>query len=286
MKFSVIVPCYNQAQYLFGLLDNVAMTTRHEHEVIIINDGSTKARTKEMIDRLMPAGAHQKIVVIHQKNKGLASTRNIGINKAKGEFIQFLDSDDVLVTGKLDRQADLMERDHLDIAIDEYVLADDDLCDITPSHDVVGSYEITAVQIARKWERGMSIPIHCPLIRRKSLGKLRFAEGARAKEDFIFWLQFFAEPRQYAFTGIVGAIYRVHAASMTRADNTGSGFQWLNAIREIGKRVPEAFDEQTTSEALDHFNRFYLRFFYEKDARFNKNVFGVYLQNVLEESGR
>jgi glycosyltransferase involved in cell wall biosynthesis len=278
MKFSIIVPCFNQAQYLFGLLDNVANATRQEHEVIIINDGSTKARVKEMIDRLEPAAPHQTIVRIHQKNKGLASTRNVGLGKARGEFIQLLDSDDMLVAGKLDRQALVMEEGKLDIAIDEYMLADEDLCDFKPSHDVVGAYDLTVENIARQWERGMSIPIHCPLIRKKSLGRIRFGEHMRAKEDWLFWMLFFEKPKKYAFTGVVGAIYRVHQASMTRADDTRNGFQWLNAIKEASSRIPEAFDDQSKKEAIDHFNNYYIRSFYDRDREFNKHLFRPFLK--------
>lgn len=286
MKFSIIVPCYNQAQYLYGLLDNVANATKESHEVIIINDGSPKARVKEIIDRLQPAGGHQTIVRIHQKNKGLASTRNVGLGKAVGEFIQFLDADDMLVTNKLDRQAALMDEEDLDIAIDEYMIGDENLCEFKPSHDVVGAYELTASEIAKRWERGMSIPIHCPLIRRKSLGKIRFAERMRAKEDFVFWMLLLEKKKKFAYTGIVGAIYRVHDASMTRADNTGNAVQWLGAIREASKRLPAVFDEETKAAAVDHFNSYYLRFFYEREPDFNKKLFQPFLQQMMAEASK
>lgn len=284
MKFSVIVPCYNQAQFLFGLLDNVAVATAQQHEVIIINDGSVKPRTRELIDRLEPAGPHQSIVRIHQKNVGLASTRNVGLGKSKGDFIQFLDADDMLVPGKLDRQAELMERDGLDIVIDEYMLGDDDLCTFWPSDDVLLDYDLTAAEIARKWERGMSIPVHCPLIRRKSLGQLRFADNMRAKEDWLFWMSFFEKPRKSALTGVVGAIYRTHAASMTRADKTGQALQWMTATRVAHEKMPGAFDDEALTLAVEHFNAFYVRFFYEKDSQFNKNLFSGYLRELASNS--
>lgn len=283
MKFSVIVPCYNQAQYLFGLLDNVASATTGEHEVIIINDGSTKPRTQELIDRLSPAGPHQTLVRIHQDNIGLASTRNVGLDHAQGEFIQFLDADDMLVSGKLDRQSALMDEYGLDIIIDEYMLGDNDLCTFVPSGDRLSSYDLTAASIAKTWERGMSIPIHCPLIRRKSLGRLRFAEDMRAKEDWIFWMSFFLEKRKYAFTGIVGAIYRDHGASMTRADKTGQAYQWMVATKEAAAKMPDAFDNEAEAMAIDRFNKFYLRFFYERDPNFNKNLFGPFLREITRQ---
>ncbi|MDO6965500.1 glycosyltransferase family 2 protein [Rhizobium alvei] len=283
MKFSIIVPCYNQSQYLFGVIDNIAKSTQHDHEVIIINDGSTKPRTVEMLEKLSPAGSHQHLVKINQENMGLANTRNVGLNKARGEFIQFLDADDMLVAGKLDRQAALMDREELDIAIDEYLIGDENLCEFRNGDHKLCDYVLTLENIALEWERGMSIPVHCPLIRRSSLGNIRFGSDMRAKEDWLFWMLFFAEPRRYAFTGVVGAIYRVHASSMTRSDNRSNGLQWLKAIEKSRILLSDGFGDGETSAAIKHFNDFYLKHYYINDGAFNKSLFGNYLRNIVED---
>ena len=91
---SVIVPAYNVAKWLPRCLDSILAQTHHNIEVIVIDDGSTD-ETPQIIDAY--ADRDQRIVAIHQSNRGLAETRNIGIRKAKGAFVGFVDGDDEII---------------------------------------------------------------------------------------------------------------------------------------------------------------------------------------------
>lgn len=90
-KFTVIIPVYNVAAYLAKCIDSVLKQEFKQYEVILIDDGSTD-ESGTICDKF--AEQDKRIVVIHQKNKGLSAARNIGIENAKGEYILFLDSDD------------------------------------------------------------------------------------------------------------------------------------------------------------------------------------------------
>lgn len=89
--FTVIIPVCNVANYLTQCVDSVLKQDFKHYEVILINDGSTDESGK-ICDEF--AKQDTRIVVIHQKNKGLSAARNMGIENAKGEYILFLDSDD------------------------------------------------------------------------------------------------------------------------------------------------------------------------------------------------
>ena len=89
-KVSVIIPCYNQGQYIDEAVDSVLKQTYQDFEIIIINDGSTDEYTNKILkDYNKP-----KTKVIHTTNQGLASARNNGIKEANGEYILPLDADD------------------------------------------------------------------------------------------------------------------------------------------------------------------------------------------------
>lgn len=89
-KVSVIIPCYNQGQYLDEAVESVLAQTYQNFEIIIVNDGSTEPYTNQILkDYNKP-----KTVVIKTENYGLASARNTGIKVAKGEYILPLDADD------------------------------------------------------------------------------------------------------------------------------------------------------------------------------------------------
>jgi glycosyltransferase involved in cell wall biosynthesis len=90
-KVSIIVPCYNQAQYLNEALQSVLYQTYTNWECIIVNDGSSD-NTEELAQKWISRDS--KFFYLYQENGGLSSARNYGIEKAKGEFILPLDADD------------------------------------------------------------------------------------------------------------------------------------------------------------------------------------------------
>lgn len=97
-KVSVIIPVYNTEQYVQQTVESIVQQTLQDIEIIIINDGSTD-NSLAMINLL--AQKDQRINVYSQANQGLSVTRNNGIKRAKGEFIYFMDSDDLLESDTL-----------------------------------------------------------------------------------------------------------------------------------------------------------------------------------------
>ncbi len=91
MKFSIIVPAYNVAQYIEECVESILKQDYDTYEVIIIDDGSTD-ETSKIIDKI--AGKSERVKVIHQENCGASSARNMGIENASGDYILFLDGDD------------------------------------------------------------------------------------------------------------------------------------------------------------------------------------------------
>ena len=89
--FSIIIPCYNQANYLVDCLDSLLMQSFKEWEAIVINDGSTD-NTKEVA--ALYTEKDNRIKLIDQHNQGLSAARNSGIKNAKGKRLIFLDADD------------------------------------------------------------------------------------------------------------------------------------------------------------------------------------------------
>ena len=99
MKISIIIPCFNQAEYLEDAIESAYNQSYPPHEIIVVDDGSTDG-SGEIAERYMfkqfPL-LDSPVKVIHQVNKGLASARNAGIAMATGDFILPLDADDMLM---------------------------------------------------------------------------------------------------------------------------------------------------------------------------------------------
>lgn len=107
MLVSVIIPAYNSEKYISDAINSVLSQTYQDHEVIVVNDGS-KDNTERIIKPYL-----KRITYLYQDNKGSAEARNTGIKASKGEYIAFLDSDDVWSPEKLSLQVKFLN-DHPD----------------------------------------------------------------------------------------------------------------------------------------------------------------------------
>lgn len=93
-KVSVIIPVYNNAQYLSECIESVIKQTLKEIEIIIVNDGSTDIKAIEILYNY--AKKDNRIKLVHKKNTGYGHTMNIGLSKATGEYIGIVESDDYI----------------------------------------------------------------------------------------------------------------------------------------------------------------------------------------------
>lgn len=92
---SIIIPVYNTEKYVEKCLDSIITTKMNNYEIIIVNDGSTDNSLK-ICEEYKAKFNKKNIIIINSKNKGVSNARNIGINIARGKYIMFIDSDDIL----------------------------------------------------------------------------------------------------------------------------------------------------------------------------------------------
>jgi len=98
---SVIIPVYNGERYVEETIRSVFDQTLQDFEIIILNDGSTDS-SAEIIKRLQQED--NRIIYIPKTNSGVSDTRNMGISKASGKYLAFLDADDVWKPGNLEKK--------------------------------------------------------------------------------------------------------------------------------------------------------------------------------------
>ena len=129
VKISVIVPVYNVEKYLRQCLDSVINQTFSDIEIICINDGSTDNSLRILEEY---SKKDNRIVLLNQKNSGAGVARNKGVELAKGEYIQFLDSDDYFEPDLLEKMLNKAISFNSDIVVCSYKKVDD-LGNITES---------------------------------------------------------------------------------------------------------------------------------------------------------
>ena len=129
---SIIIPLYNSEKYISETIHSALNQTWSNKEIIIVDDGSTDDSLKIAKDF---AATNAEIVLLQQPNKGASAARNAGLKKAHGDYIQFLDSDDLLSPSKIEKQViQLCENtNHLSICSNIYFNTKTDLSSLRPT---------------------------------------------------------------------------------------------------------------------------------------------------------
>lgn len=237
---SVIVPAYNQAGWLPDTVKSLQAQTVTAWECIIINDGSTD--DTESVARGL-AAEDRRIVYIHQENRGLAGARNTGLDHARGRYIQFLDSDDLLLPEKMQRQLECLQSCPVPGAAycrPKFCLDKDLKTEVSankpfPLLDTANP----VLDLAARWEKGLSIPCHCYLFDARLFQDpvLRFDTALPNHEDWDCWMRVFARKPAVHFVDEKLVVYRRHSGSMCRDAEAMRG-GWLTALRKQ-HAVPE-----------------------------------------------
>ena len=173
---SVIVPCYNQGQYLAETLDSVLSSTLQDWECIIVNDGSTD-NSADVAKRFVERDSRFRL--LYQQNAGPSAARNHGVNESTGEFILFLDGDDKIESEYISSGVSYLKR-HTDCTL-FYCKAR-----TFGSEEKIKNWNYTTY---RNLLRYNSIDC-CSIIRRKDFDRAGgFDENMRGYEDWDFFIR-------------------------------------------------------------------------------------------------
>jgi glycosyltransferase involved in cell wall biosynthesis len=217
---SVIVPCYNQGRFLAEALDSVQAQTHPRWECVIVNDGSTD-ETSSVARRY--SGQDARFKYVEQENRGLPGARNRGLREISGEYIQFLDADDVIDAAKLELQLALLasaSRPALAFCDHRYGAEDDIRRTIErhPFYEPRFRMARPIEDIAARWETELSIPIHCFLFDSRLFRErgILFDERLPNHEDWDCWMRVLASDPEVLLVPQPLVISRYHPRSMSR----------------------------------------------------------------------
>ncbi|PKG51716.1 glycosyltransferase family 2 protein [Olleya sp. 1-3] len=212
---SIIVPCYNQGEFLSTTLQSVINQSYSEWECILINDGSTD-NTAGIIAHYVEKD--KRFISQTNLNSGVSASRNSGLNLAQGDYIQFLDADDYLLPTKLEDSLNLLkEDDKLDIVISNFRMFKDSInntldpfCDLT-------TIEFNLNTFIFEWNYSFSLPMHFAMLRTELFNNVRFPEHMTAQEDWMVWVSIFKQNPKVFFLNKELILYRLHPNSRTQS---------------------------------------------------------------------
>lgn len=106
-RVSVIIPTFNRKQLVFDAIQSCLTQTLQDVEVIVVDDGSTDG-TEQVVAQSI-SGSHGRVRYVRQQNQGASAARNHGLQLARGDYVQFLDSDDLLLATKLATEVGVLD---------------------------------------------------------------------------------------------------------------------------------------------------------------------------------
>jgi glycosyltransferase involved in cell wall biosynthesis len=213
-KVSVIIPTYNRASLIAQTLQSVLAQTFHDFEVIVIDDGS-KDNTRDVI-----AGFKDpRIRYMYHENAGVAAARNTGIKASGGEYVSFLDSDDVLQPNALELSVAVLEKNPQTAFShgNAYIMDEKQRVFGLRNRTEKDSYIIDGKEEIRKaLRRGNHITTSTVLARRQNLEKAGLFDTSftSGSEDFDLWVRL-AGTGDVAYIAAPLIIYRMHARSIS-----------------------------------------------------------------------
>ena len=209
---SVIIPTYNSAQYLADTLNSVYAQTYRPIEIIVIDDGSTD-NTKVIVKQWkanISLNHKFELHYYHQENAGAQVARNLGLKKSRGEYIQFLDSDDLLSASKVSKQVNMLSISNINTAIlgQSYRFRVLPRCiKIFKDRRMKGH----GAEALGYWIGGLSAPIHSILWRRIDLYSLGpWDEALTAGQDREYTLRFLLEGGTFRICPQSFVFYRMY----------------------------------------------------------------------------
>ena len=282
MFVSIIIPCYNQAEFIEETLFSVFNQEFTQWECLLIYDGSNDD-TAEIIKKWLEKD--NRFSYFKKENKGVSAARNFGIQKAKGDFIQFLDSDDLLAADKLSVSIEAIQMHQVDIVCSNYLMFIKSIAITLPPFSQLEKFDFTLYNLARYWNDGFTVPIHCWFFKASLLEDIQFPEGLTAQEDWVTWLRIFQKAPKTQYISKPLAFYRTNPNGRT---NTSYIFEeTLQAINYMKHYLNDADFQMLYEAVIMRYNNGML---YWKNRQFglkksNTYQFGLFCKKLLRKIG-
>jgi len=215
MKISVIIPAFNALRWLPETVASVDTQAWSDLEVIIVDDGSTD-ETGTYVREQCP-----KVRYVRTENKGVSHARNAGTQLATGDLIQYLDADDLLLPGKLKRQAALIQSSDADVVYGNWqVLEEMEGCGFERTREVRRTWESVNADAEIAFFNGMWCPTGAYLYRRTFLDKvLPWKDWLPVIQDARFGFDCAHAGAVWAHDAEVGTLYRQHQSGSVSTRN-------------------------------------------------------------------
>lgn len=241
---SVVIPAYRAATFIGRAVDSVLGQTSPPSEVLVIDDGSPD----DIAGALRPYG--NRVTLIRKPNGGAASARNLGIDRASGDYIAFLDADDYWAPEKLERQLELFRlHPELGTVCGRWSTQVPGAEPVAPAPSLDRDFDtVLSLSGADAFRVATKMWTSTILVRRQVLGSNRFVSGLEPAEDRDLWVRLVAAGPVY-MTSEPLATYVQEPGSLCRTNIDRDYGNMLRVVRRhgelLGKRQARRWEAET-----------------------------------------
>ncbi len=226
---SVIVPVYNVEKYVKKCVDSILNQDYENYEIIIVDDGSTDNSYNILTENYKD---NDKVSIYQKENGGLSSARNFGLEKSKGEYVCFVDSDDIIAPFYLSHLCKMLEDENADIAIGKYQTFTNEISFNLEKEINIFTCSNNEAQMLLLENDYVNFVIACNKLYKKSLFDIvTFAEG-KINEDEAIMYKLFYYSKKIVYSNQVIYGYYMRQGSITKRKFSTKNYDFLEIAKE------------------------------------------------------
>lgn len=275
---SIIVPIYNVEKYLVRCINSLVNQTYENLEILLVNDGATDS-SPQIVDEF--AEKDKRIKALHKENGGLSDARNYGIDRAKGEYLFFIDSDDWLDVDTIqvlqqiasEYQADIVECSYRNVYREEII--EESKC----TASIIVADRIKALEGMLDWKYFKAVAWN-KLYHRSVIGDIRFPKGKIHEDEFTIY-KYIYNAKKIVYIDVSKCNYdRTRESSITGVKFSEKNLYGVLALRE---RI-DFFREHGITEIEEKMNNVYCYVLFDRMNKVVENgISGKLVNEVLEQ---
>lgn len=235
---SIIVPMYNTGIYIIDTINSILSQTYTNFEILVIDDCSTD----NSVEIVRSINDNRIILLSNEKNSGAAESRNNGLRNATGKWIAFLDSDDLWLPNKLEKQLEFMINNDYNFTFTEYIEIDE--------HNNPTGVKLTGPKIVNKRRMYNFCYMGCLTVmyNRELIGLIQVDQRIKKRNDYAIWLQVIKKTNAYLLPAVLscyrrrsGSISNVSIWKLIKAHyilfNISEGFGRIHSLSNVMRNV-------------------------------------------------
>ena len=251
-SISIIVPVWNTEKYLHRCLSSLIHQTKQDIEIICVNDGSSD-NSLEIINEF--AAKDSRIKVVNQKNKGVATARNVGLKNASSKYIMWCDSDDEYLPDMCEKMFNAIEKQKVDMVVCAIKVINDKV-----DRNLVGDIEeYVRLKFSGKQSVNWNLIVHTDVslpskIMKKSLIDtygMHFPAGLHFEDAYFFDQYFTASKSVYYMDEQLYNYHRNNESIMSRS------FKKTNVSLDYIQIIPRTYTYLKKNNLLDTYSDFF-----------------------------